>query len=576
MTSAVPTLHVSNLSLDDRRSAADGQLGSVSPRPVKRGVPDDSPDVYAQPIRNARSPSQPMMSLLEHSEFRLRKINADGEQDAAEALSGGGTMHVRCHAVLVEGRPQLSSPPDPNQRALLTPTNPTKAITSVALSNLGTHVAVGDRMGRVWIANRPPERMSSGGDEPRRGGFQFWIGKRCYAPVIDPLNSVEVTAAVNRLTFLPQFGPTLHLLTANEKVPKLYKMMEVRQTSKAPSAVSSIGSKVVGPLTSPQKVDTVAMKQVHHYAMDHEYTIHSVCATSDGMFYTADDLVVRQWCVDYPQSSVEVYAMRRPTEAGDAKELLRSLSVFPWEPALCFMATTAGCVRVVDTRESMRWSDREALSFSVRPREASDGPFMELTNAFSGCSLSPCGRYLCARDFMSVPVWDVRKSGDASPTSQRNGALIRRYELHPELRPRFDVLYQSDLLMEKYDVHFLSSNVIVSGSFDNVLCSITLNNNDGGGQLEGEQEGGSSIPQPLEAVQGVVKCKLPSGPLPETGAALECKPSNYFACKAETGGHADEHHSGRVTALTTPLVCNGQVELCAGYGENLAHVTFPL
>lgn len=477
-------------------------------------------------------------------------------------------MHVRCEDVLHEGVSQRQieqSNVAPAERSFRS--NPTKSITSVAMSELGTHIAVGDRMGRVWLSERPDAQGSDDVDGDEVPPFHFWAGKRCYAPVIDPLNSVEVPAAVHRMTFLPQLGNTLHLLTTNEKVPKLYKTMTVRQTSKAPSAVASIGSKVIGPLTSPQRVDTVAMRQVHHYAMDHEYTIHTVCATTDGSaFYTADDLVVRQWVTDYPQSSVEVYAMRKPSsEGGDVKELIRSVAVFPWEPSLCFMATTAGCVRVVDTRESMRWSDREALSFSVRPRDVADGPFMELTNALSGCSLSPCGRYLCAKDFMSVPVWDVRMSGD--PTS----ALLHRVELHPELRPKFDVLYQSDLLMEKYDVHFLSSEVIATGSFDNTLCTVDL-------RRLGEATDASAVPPPLEAVSGVTKFRLPSTSLGgRGGVAMEPRASNFYALEqpdAPLGG--GESGLSRVTCLTTPLLSTNRIELCAAYGEYVAHVSFPL
>lgn len=555
----VPTLHMS--SLEDRRSAADGQLGSVSPRPVRKQAKssfDDSLDVgdrTAAGRRSSRSPSQPMLSLLEHSELRTHRRSA-----AEKPALSSSSAHVRCKGVFHEGLPQWSAggvdaPPFRS--------NPTKSITSVTMSELGSHIAVGDRMGRVWVAERQQQELEmnkSSANNDAEHSFQFWVGKRCYAPVIDPLNSVEVPAAVHRMTFLPQLGNTLHLLTTNEKVPKLYKAMDVRQTPKAPNAVSSIGSKVIGPLTSPQKVNTVAMKQVHHYAMDHEYTIHTVCAADAATFYTADDLCVRQWCVDYPQSSVEVFAMRKPSaDGGDVKELLRSAAVFPWEPSLCFMATTAGCVRVVDTRESMRWSDREALSFCVRPREVSDGPFMELTNAFSSCSLSPCGRYLCAKDFMSVPVWDIRRSGDAS-------SLVRRVELHPELRPRFDVLYHSDLLMEKYDVHFLTSDVIVTGSFDNVLCAVHLSR-------LGDPVDTDSVPQPTDLISGVTKYRLPSGPLPESTSAalLEPRPSNYFALEQHEGADA----LSRVTALTTPLLNNGRVELCAAYGEYLAHVSFP-
>lgn len=396
-----------------------------------------------------------MMSLLEH-EVQRHALTSSRRDIVSH---GAHELGLRIHSALVGGRV-----PAGEQQAKR-PT-PGRHISCVTLSDSGSHYAAADRMGNVWLAARGEDAAST---------YAFHVGKRCYTSVIDPLNSVEVTPVVQRMAFLPQLGPTLQLLTTNEKVPKLYKVMSVRQTPPMQKAVSLVGSKLIGPLTSPQGIRTVAMKQVCHYALDHEYTIHSVCLANHGegqQFFTSDDISVRLWCVEYPTSSVEVYSLKKEHADGAARELLRRAVVMPCEPSLLFLCTTGGSVRVVDVRESMRWSDRDVMTFTAPSRSLSDGPFAEITSAISSAALSPCGRYLAARDFLSVPLWDIRR-GSSSPSSGSSSCL-GRHEIHAHLLPQLDALYQADLLLERYDVMFANSTTVVTGGLNSTVCTIDL------------------------------------------------------------------------------------------------------
>ncbi|GET91806.1 protein phosphatase 2a regulatory subunit, putative [Leishmania tarentolae] len=406
--------------------------------------------------------------------------------------------------------------------------NPSQYIS--ALTSQGDFVAVGDRTGRVVVMRQ--REMAAGqrrtllnivqrsgeseeDDNAKRHSlatstassssslsrhisalnhvrdpYDFYVAQQAYAPVIDTLNSVEVSPTVTALAFLPQSSPTTYLLAANEKVPKLYKIMSVRESANPFRAVDKISTKTIGPLTASSRTSTVAMKPVARYAMDHEYTINSICpiAYSD-QFATADDATVLLWCTEYPDTSIETYDLRAPYENGP-QETIRVVRNFPHEPFLFFVGTSSGSVRVVDTRQTLRWGDQAAQAFINPPRDE-DEPFSNVTNSICDCALSPSGRYIAGRDFMSVCLWDIRMAGsgvarNASGTPRRQTpvvrgsdgtpecSMVRRWALHSHLRDDLDTIYQSNLLFEKFDVQFLSSQQVCTGGFNSTLYTMDV------------------------------------------------------------------------------------------------------
>lgn len=410
--------------------------------------------------------------------------------------------------------------------------NPSQYISAIA--SQGDFVAVGDRTGRVVVmrqhemattawrmlletlekseeaeeAEAADGRRTSAGTSPAitanalparhvsvlnhvRDPYEFHVAQQAYVPVIDTLNSVEVSPNVTALAFLPQSSPTTYLLASNEKVPKLYKIMSVREPANTFRAVDKIGTKTIGPLTASSRASTVAMKFVARYALNHEYNIHSICpiAFSD-QFATADDATVLLWCTEYPDTSIETFDLRSPYDDGP-QEAIRCARTFPHEPFLLFVATSAGTVRVVDTRQTLRWVDQSAQVF-VNPTREEDEPFSNVTNSICDCALSPSGRYIAGRDFMSVCLWDIRMAGSggarntpssprrATPTSSpradpgQDCGVVRRWELHPSLRPDLESIYQSNLLFERFDVQFLSGNQVCTGGFNNTLYTMNV------------------------------------------------------------------------------------------------------
>lgn len=509
--------------LDSHRRSApiDGQIGSYSPRPRGSEANTDAdgvlpshhgPSVAIIPADSGnvrRSTSMPLAGIVggadvgdleECTTHSLEFWSMRGEVLRQQSLGANATVPFRFQIgdFRVNGR-QVADPRQSHRTAA--------PITSLTVSQNGSHIAYGDHSGKLFVlgALPPTEAAKRAGDvggafavqgdttrstvnpqavqdNVRHRRYKALCGATAYSAVIDPLNSTAVTPAITSLAFLPQDGPSNFLVTANEKVPKLFKITNNYDSPQATfRAVDLMGSKMIGPLVSTSRTHTHIVKQVHRYGMDHEYTINSVNPTIDGSyFYTADETCVRLWSVDHADTSIEVVAMPKANgEEGEEsmREAIISTKIFPQEPSLCFLATSAGNVRVCDSRESLRWTNRFSHQVFSNPlRDVYDGKYSSVTNAITGgCALSQCGRYIAARDFFSVIMWDVRKAG---PVADLDQSIVRRWELHPRLRHHIDSLYQSNLLFERFGIDFATSisnantGCIVTGGLGNTIFAL--------------------------------------------------------------------------------------------------------
>ncbi|KAF8288089.1 putative protein phosphatase 2A regulatory subunit [Trypanosoma cruzi] len=458
--------------------------------------------------------SLPKATLIAHQKARsssatLRHVYAaavfdDGGTGRTSSTGSSGATDVASTSekfalreIYVSGKPWLrvaDAYPKYFRRAALN-------ISALVTSSSGEHVAIGDCSGRVLLMRRTNQQKQEqlegdkrASDEGKRGrlqytnknnshiqgSYEFSVGRKAYTSVIDPLNSVEVTPCIQALCFLPQVGPTTYLLMANEKMPKLFKVVEVRESPLPFSAVNHIGEKNVASLTlNPLDVRrTTAMKQVTRYALNHEYNINSLCPLVDSaQFYSADDLTVKLWCIEHPDTSIETYSIKPPFEE-EVQETIFGIRCFPHEPFLLFIATTAGTVRVLDIRQRLKLFHQTPLVFKNTYFDEDTSFSSPLTD----CALSPCGRFVVGRDFMSVCLWDVRRDSHydrfaksvTSPLHEEEEQdVLQRWELYPHLRRDMEQLLQGDII-EKFSVQFLNGREVCTGGFAKTLYVLDI------------------------------------------------------------------------------------------------------
>ncbi|ESL07748.1 protein phosphatase 2A regulatory subunit [Trypanosoma rangeli SC58] len=375
-------------------------------------------------------------------------------------------------------------------------------VSALATSSSGEYVAVGDRFGRVFLLHRikqqpqQPQLEANGGDGEGSKGerrqcasgtvsrvhrpYAFAVGRQAYTSVIDPLNSVKVTPCVQALCFLPQTGSATYLLMANEKMPKLFKVIEVRESPSPFSAVNHLGEKSVASLTlsPPGGTRMTAMKEVTRYALNHEYNINSLCPVADSaQFYSADDLTVKLWCVEHQDTSIETYTLKSPFEE-EVTDTIFGIRCFSHEPFLLFIVTTAGVVRVLDIRQRLKLFQQTPLVFK-NTYAHEDTVF---TSSLTDCALSPCGRFVVGRDVISTCLWDVRRDsrhdrGVRTPSSSLHDedeyCVLQRWELYPHLRQEMEQMFHEDV-MEQFNVRFLNNHEVCTGGFSRTLYTLDI------------------------------------------------------------------------------------------------------
>lgn len=567
--------------------------------------------VNGRPLRDVVDPDRRQASSP------VSSSTAGGAGTGSTAGSGGATAAA---AAGVPGKPRVQ-PFRQSPLAYLT-----------ALTASGEYVAAGNRLGRIVVMKRRamtpaqhrvlleqqreldaldgldvrPSRLSSSAtamySAPRaRDLYDFQVSHQAYVYVIDPLNSVGVHPSITALSFLPQTSPGMYLLTANEKVPKLYKIMSARESANQFRAVDKLDTKMVGPLTASSRQSSVAMKVVASYALNHEYTIHSICPLADSeQFVSADDLTLQLWCTDYPGTSVETYSLLPPPDE-EPREAIRSVQCFPHEPFLLFASTTAGCVRVIDIRQSLRWMQQAPQAFWNPPHDE-DGSFSTLTSSICDCALSPCGRYIAGRDFMTVCLWDVRMASAASsgspvshPTRSYSAAaaaaamegygegpsVVRSWQLHPQLRDSLEALHASDVLFQRFNIHFLNGNQVCTGGLESTLYTVDVTQ--AASRARRDPAAGLTTPSP-----GVRAFSLPNtddvvdvrrGPIVSRPASTRRRSS----ARAEDPSFAFGEEDGvpamdlgpRVTLLSRPAMSRGGVcGMMASCGQVLMQVSY--
>ncbi|KAG8346390.1 putative protein phosphatase 2A regulatory subunit [Trypanosoma vivax] len=471
-------------------------------------------------------------------------------------------------------------------------------VTALASSSSGDHVAIGDRAGRLFVMSRSelPSCSVDGAPEDKMGlhaprgqcsfsirqPYGFVVGRQAYSSVIDPLNSVEVTPNIQAVCFLPQMGPTTFLLAANEKLPRLYKVMQVQESPSPFSAVDHIGQERPLKLTlrPPNGTTRTVMKQVARYALSHEYNINSISPRADdSQFFSADDLTVKLWCVEYPDTSIETYSLK-PTFDEEAHETISCIQSFPHEPFLLFVVSLCGAVRIVDTRQSLKWLHQAPLT--LRSTIYEDNAIMAST--ILECALSPCGMYVVGREAASMCLWDVRRAAARGSHASRSGHVVsgslsscthdeecdvvQRWEVHPHVRREMEQFFHTNTL-ERISVRFLNRREVCTGGFSNSLHVVDIHDSSSAVGATGCPDSSCSKGKTVKLPELRGAREVPCGALQVcTNGALSLP-----AIEGESEG--DGPLSCTVTKLSTPLISsNGDCCLLASCGSSVFQVAY--
>jgi serine/threonine-protein phosphatase 2A regulatory subunit B len=332
--------------------------------------------------------------------------------------------------------------------------------------------------------------------------FRFWTQFQSHEPEFDYLKSLEIEEKINQIRWCRDVSGAHRLLTTNDKTIKLWRVFErqVRQlvtfdnetveastrqesnykpTSASPRALlsnnslgnldlnvsGSNGLATIGTLAGREvrlprlrRTGTMVMavpKRV--FANAHAYHINSISLNSDEeTFLSADDLRINIWNLDICSTGFNVVDIK-PDNMEDLTEVITAAEFHPHHCNLFLYSSSRGVLKLCDLRA------RALCDQSVREYEEPEDPanrsfFSEIIASTSDLAFSHSGRYVLARDYMTVKLWDVNM--EKRP--------LLTIPIHESLRSRLCELYENDCIFDKFQCAFSADDAsILTGSYGN-------------------------------------------------------------------------------------------------------------
>lgn len=331
-------------------------------------------------------------------------------------------------------------------------------ISTVEFDTTGEFLATGDRGGRIVLFKREEGKLPA----PE---YRFYTEFQSHDREFDYLKSLEIEERINQIRWCAPTNNAHYLLSANDRTIKLWKTFE-----KSLKVVSenngtdrlgprSFGNVPITRLRLPTMTlhDTiVATTPRRTYANAHAYHINSLSVNSDGeTFLSSDDLRVNLWHLNEPDRSFNIVDIR-PVSMEELTEVITAVTCHPTQGSEFIYSTCKGNVRLADMR-ARALCDTSAKTFAD-PSEVGCGEsfFTEITSSISDIKYTPNGRYIVARDFMTVKIWDVKMEREP----------VEVIPVHDNIKQWLCTSYETDSIFDKFGVEVSGdSRSVMTGSY---------------------------------------------------------------------------------------------------------------
>lgn len=325
--------------------------------------------------------------------------------------------------------------------------NEENVITTVEFDPTGEFLSIGYQCGQIVIFRNTSSDT-----------YKFFTQFESHHPEFDFLTSLEIEEKINKIRWVKNkySNNTRMLLSTNDKTIKLFKMYEKRPKKFSDFKSLSLGGSSDNDDKSSVQTPTTEVTQRKVFANAHAYNINSISLCSDGeLFLSADDLRINLWNLE---SSKECFTVvdTKPTNMNELSEVLTATEFHPILPHNFIFSSSKGFVYLGDMRE------RALCDKTVRVFREKENPnksfFSEVTSSISDVRYSASGRYIIARDYLHIKIWDVNKESEP----------IKVFNVHEHLRPKLYELYENDNIFDKFELCKSSNDLhFMTGSYSN-------------------------------------------------------------------------------------------------------------
>lgn len=331
-------------------------------------------------------------------------------------------------------------------------------ISAAEFDHSGDYLATGDRGGRVVLFERQD------GGKMANSEYRFLTEFQSHDREFDYLKSLEIEEKINQIKWLRRQNNALFLLSTNDKTIKLWKVFQknlrvVAENNSTdilpPETFIDIKQLHLPRMNLHDTIIATTPRRI--YANAHTYHINSISPNSDNeTFLSSDDLRINLWNLEVANQSFNIVDTR-PASMEELTEVITATECHPTSCNLFMYSTCKGNVRLADMRERAL-CDNYAKVFEDTWDPLQDSFFTEITSSISDIKFSPDGRYIIARDFMTVKIWDINM--DHQP--------VKTIRVHENIRNMLCATYESDSIFDKFEVVCSGdSKSIMTGSYSN-------------------------------------------------------------------------------------------------------------
>ncbi|TMW59308.1 hypothetical protein Poli38472_004377 [Pythium oligandrum] len=278
-------------------------------------------------------------------------------------------------------------------------------ISAIAYESSGDYIATGYISGIIRVYARLED-----------GSYVLIVEFQSHKAEFACPEDVYVYEHIEGIAWCHRSHDALYLLSTSRRVVKYWKIQLYN---------SSIGSSLA-------RVERV-------YENIHGYHIHSISKSSDGeTFLSADDLRINLQRLDRLDQSNVVLDVK-PLLIEDLAHVITSARFHPLESELMIYSTSQGHVKLGDLRQTASLTDANCVTYAS-PVVSSWDCYSEVAASIIDTKYTPDGRYIVARDYMSVKVWDVKM----------NSRPVHSISVCEHLRPRLPELYETNRLFGRF------------------------------------------------------------------------------------------------------------------------------
>lgn len=347
-------------------------------------------------------------------------------------------------------------------------------LSAVEFDPSGKYLAIGDKGGRVMVFNRNSLHKPSGRLHQHSQSYTFHTEFQSHEAEFDYLKSLEIEEKINQIKWARSSNNSLFLLSTNDKTIKLWKIYDKKvqvlsdnnkDTLNGSTDISHASALRLPTVNVAETVIAASPKRV--YSNAHAYHINSIALNSDGETYlSADDLRINLWSLGINSQSFNIVDIK-PKNMEELTEVITAADFHPTQCNLMMYSSSRGAIKLGDLRAAALCNEY-AKVYEEPEDPASKSFFSEIIASISDVKFSPDGRYIYARDYLTLKIWDLHM--ESKP--------IQTIPIHDHLKPRLCDLYENDCIFDKFECAVSANgHKMITGSYNNMFHIYDVKNN---------------------------------------------------------------------------------------------------